>query len=152
MAKKRDYYTVLGVNRDASDDDIKKAYRKLARQYHPDVNKKPDAEKKFKEINEANEVLSDPEKRKRYDTVGPEWEQFAQGRGRPSGTGGFQYVYTGQPGESPFGEDASGFSDFFKTIFGGDDLTNADTTSGQVHINVRAQGLEESRQVAEEHR
>ncbi|TME32762.1 MAG: J domain-containing protein, partial [Chloroflexi bacterium] len=114
----KDYYKTLGVPKNAATDDIKKAYRKLARQYHPDVNKKPDAEKKFKEINEANEVLSDPEKRKRYDTVGPEWEQFAQGRGRPSGTGGFQYVYTGQPGENPFGDDASGFSDFFRTLFG----------------------------------
>src|SRR5438309_8416697 len=114
----KDYYKTLGVPKNASTDDIKKAYRKLARQYHPDVNKKPDAEKKFKEINEANEVLGDSEKRKRYDTVGPDWEQFAQGRGRPSGTGGFQYVYTGQPGESPFGDDASGFSDFFRTLFG----------------------------------
>jgi DnaJ-class molecular chaperone len=114
----KDYYKTLGVPKNASTDDIKKAYRKLARQYHPDVNKKPDAEKRFKEINETHEVLGDPEKRKRYDTVGPEWEQFAQQRRRPSGTGGFEYVYTGQPGESPFGEDASGFSDFFRTLFG----------------------------------
>src|SRR6185503_11040807 len=114
----KDYYKTLGVPKNASTDDIKKAYRKLARQYHPDVNKKPDAEKKFKEVNEAHEVLSDPEKRKRYDTVGPEWEQFAQGRGRPSGAGGFQYVYTGQPSENPFGDDTSGFSDFFRTLFG----------------------------------
>src|SRR5437762_12506935 len=114
----KDYYKTLGVSKSASTDDIKKAYRKLARQYHPDVNKKADAEKSFKEINEAHEVLSDPEKRKRYDTVGLEWGQFAHGRGRLSGTGGFQYVYTGQPGESPFGDDASGFSDFFRTLFG----------------------------------
>src|SRR2546428_12239462 len=114
----KDYYKTLGVPKNASTDDIKKAYRKLARQYHPDVNKKQDAEKRFKEINEANEVLSDPEKRKRYDTVGPEWEQFAQQRGRPPGTGGFQYVYTGQPGEKPFGDDASGLPDFFPTLFG----------------------------------
>src|SRR2546425_10135332 len=76
----KDYYKTLGVPKNATTDDVKKAYRKLARQYHPDVNKKPDAEKKFKEINEANEVLGDPEKRKRYDTVGPDWEQFAQQR------------------------------------------------------------------------
>src|SRR5713101_5560026 len=80
----KDYYKTLGVPKNASTDDIKKAYRKLARQYHPDVVGKSDAEKRFKEINEANEVLSDPEKRKRYDTVGPEWEQFAQQRGIPS--------------------------------------------------------------------
>ena len=113
----KDYYKTLGVAKNASTADIKKAYRKLARQYHPDVNKKPEAEKRFKEINEAHEVLADPDKRKRYDTVGPEWEQFARQGGRPSGTGGFQYVYTGQPGENPFG-DASGFSDFFRTLFG----------------------------------
>src|SRR5256886_17526796 len=114
----KDYYKSLGVPKNASTDDVKKAYRKLARQYHPDVNKKPDAEKKFKEINEANEVLSDPDKRKRYDTVGPEWEQFAQGRGRPSGTGGFPYVNTGQPGGNPCGDGVSGVSDFFATLFG----------------------------------
>ena len=67
---KRDYYEVLGVAKDASDADIKRAYRKLAAQYHPDVNHDPGAEDKFKEINEANEVLSDPEKRKRYDQFG----------------------------------------------------------------------------------
>src|SRR5437899_10665774 len=106
----KDYYKTLGVPKNASTDDIKKAYRKLARQYHPDVNKKPDAEKKFKEINEAHEGLSAPEKRKRYDTVGPDWEQFAQARGRPPGTGGLQYGYTGPSGESPFGDDASGLS------------------------------------------
>ncbi|HEX2696834.1 MAG TPA: DnaJ domain-containing protein, partial [Anaerolineales bacterium] len=68
----RDYYDVLGVGRSASDDDIKTAFRKLARQYHPDVNKEPDAEEKFKEINEAYGVLSDPEKRARYDRFGKE--------------------------------------------------------------------------------
>src|SRR6266699_5054617 len=110
----KDYYKTLGVPKNASTEDVKKAYRKLARQYHPDVNKKPDAEKKFKEINEANEVLSDPEKRKRYDTVGPEWEQFAQGGQQP---GGFQWVYTGPPGADPFHGEAGGFSDFFRTLF-----------------------------------
>src|SRR3989442_8644705 len=114
----KDYYKTLGVPKNATTEDIKKAYRKLARKYHPDVNKSTGAEKSFKEINEANEVLSDPEKRNRYDTIGPEWERFARGAGaRPSGSGGFEYVYTGQPGENPFG-DASGFSDFFRTLFG----------------------------------
>jgi curved DNA-binding protein len=114
----KDYYKTLGVPKNATTEDIKRAYRKLARKYHPDVNKGAGAEKSFKEINEANEVLSDPEKRKRYDTIGPEWEQYTRGGGaRPSGQGGFQYVYTGQPGENPFG-DASGFSDFFRTLFG----------------------------------
>src|SRR2546427_1016537 len=114
----KDYYKTLGVPKNATTEDVKKAYRKLARKYHPDVNKSAGAEKSFKEINEANEVLSDPEKRKRYDTIGPEWEQFSGGAGaRPSGAGGFQYVYTGQPGENPFG-DAGGFSDFFRTLFG----------------------------------
>src|SRR5437870_4827138 len=114
----KDYYKILGVPKNATTEDVKKAYRKLARKHHPDVNKSAGAEKAFKEINEANEVLSDPEKRKRYDTIGPEWEQFARGGGaRPGGSGGFQYVYTGQPGENPFG-DAGGFSDFFRTLFG----------------------------------
>ena len=114
----KDYYKTLGVPKNATTEDIKKAYRKLARKYHPDVSKSPGAEKSFKEVNEANEVLSDPEKRKRYDTIGPEWEQFARrGGARPSGSGGFEYVYPGQPGENPFG-DASGFSDFFRTLFG----------------------------------
>ncbi|MDQ2912852.1 MAG: J domain-containing protein [Chloroflexota bacterium] len=136
----KDYYKTLGVPKGASTEDIKKAYRKLARQYHPDVNKKPDAEKKFKEINEAHEVLSDPEKRKRYDTVGPDWEQFAQG-GRPSGAGGFQYVYTGQPGENPFGEDASGFSDFFRTLFGqaaNGGFAEADDVFGRARTRTRS--------------
>jgi curved DNA-binding protein len=111
----KDYYKTLGLSKNASADDIKKAYRKLARQYHPDVNKKPEAEKRFKEINEANEVLSDPDKRKRYDTVGPDWARFQNGGQQP---GGFQWVYTGQPGEDPFNGNAGGFSDFFRTLFG----------------------------------
>src|SRR2546429_678709 len=77
----KDYYKTLGVPKNASTVDIKKAYRKLARQYHPDVNKKPEAEKRFKEINEAHEVLSDPEKRKRYDTVAEHVVQYAPAAG-----------------------------------------------------------------------
>src|SRR5687768_2244614 len=107
----KDYYKILGVPKGASTADVKKAYRKLARQYHPDVNKKPEAEKRFKEINEAHEVLSDPEKRKRYDTVGPDWERYAQGMGGHPG-GNFHWVYNGPAGSGgdPFGETAGGFS------------------------------------------
>jgi DnaJ-class molecular chaperone len=112
----KDYYKILGVPKDAKTEDIKKAYRRLARQHHPDLNKGADAERRFKEINEANEVLSDPEKRTRYDQLGPDWERYARaGGGAPGGQGGFQWVFTGQPGASG---DFSDFSDFFRTIFG----------------------------------
>lgn len=113
----KDYYRILGLKKDASTEDVKRAYRKLARQYHPDLNKGPEAERRFKEINEAQEVLSDREKRKRYDSLGPDWERYAQAG---AGPGGFQWVYTGTPGG--FGE-AGDFSDFFRTIFG--DLAGA---------------------------
>ena len=109
-----DYYKTLGVDRSASDAEIKKAYRKLARQYHPDIN--PDnkaAEAKFKEINEAYEVLSDKDKREKYDRFGRDWQRYQQG----GAGGGFDWgSYSG----SPFGGGASGdFSDFFETLFGG---------------------------------
>lgn len=116
-----DYYAVLGVPRDASAEDIKKAFRKLARKYHPDVNKSPGAETKFKEINESNEVLSDPEKRKRYDALGHNWKS-GQDFTPPPGWGG-----TGGAGRGPGGihfdfGGASGaggdFSDFFSSLFG----------------------------------
>ena len=71
----KDYYAALGVTRDASQDEIKRAYRKLARKYHPDVSKEADAEARFKEIGEANEVLKDPEKRAAYDQAGRQWER-----------------------------------------------------------------------------
>jgi len=112
----KDYYKTLGVPKTASAEEIKKAFRKLARQHHPDVNRKPEAEKRFKEINEANEVLSDPEKRKRYDQVGPDFARYAgNGGGQP---GGFRWSYGGQPGAAGFGDDAGAFSDFFRTLFG----------------------------------
>src|SRR5881296_4491207 len=103
----KDYYRILGVDRSADEKTIKSAYRKLARKYHPDVNKGQDA--RFKEIAEAYEVLSDPEKRRRYDTLGPDWQRYAQqAPGQPGG--GFRVEYQGG--------DGGDFSDFFRTIFG----------------------------------
>ncbi len=114
--KFRDYYETLGVERDASDAEIKKAFRKLARRYHPDVAKDKDiAEEKFKAINEAYEVLSDPEKRKKYDTLGPDWEQrAAAGAGGGGGFGGFGSY----PGGGDVHFEGTGFSDFFESLFG----------------------------------
>jgi curved DNA-binding protein len=111
-----DYYKTLGIPRTASQDDIKKAYRKLARQYHPDTNKDPAAHKKFQEINEANEVLSEPANRKKYDKYGKDWQhgdKYEQARSQQSqGFGGYDY------NQQDFGN-TEGFSDFFSSMFGG---------------------------------
>lgn len=104
----KDYYKILGVSRNASEDEIKKAFKKLARKYHPDVSKEPGAEEKFKEINEAYTVLSDPEKRRYYDTYGAA-AGSAGWQGPPPGQGGFG-GFTGHVGD---------FSDFFQQLFGG---------------------------------
>lgn len=114
----KDYYTILGVPRDASEADIKKAFHNLARQYHPDVAKdKRGAEEKFKEINEAYEVLGDPEKRRRYDELGSRW-QAGQTYGAPDEGGGSPWGEAGPEGyEFHFG--GTGFSDFFERFFGG---------------------------------
>jgi curved DNA-binding protein len=112
----KDYYKILGVPRDASDADIKKAFRKLARQYHPDVAKdKKNAEEKFKEINEANEVLGDPDNRRKYDELGARWKEGPQPSPRSNGQA------AGRPGgdqSSDFRFDGTGFSDFFEQFFG----------------------------------
>lgn len=124
----KDYYSILGVGRNASEEEIKKAYRKLAKKYHPDHH--PDdksAEEKFKEINEAYQVLSDPEKRRRYDQLGASYEQYKQHRGSPEGFDWTQWYSYGAPSggsvrvevgdlDDIFG---GGFSDFFTRIFGG---------------------------------
>ncbi|MFQ5898692.1 MAG: DnaJ C-terminal domain-containing protein [Candidatus Methylomirabilia bacterium] len=113
----KNYYKILGVDRTATDKVIKQAYRRLARKYHPDVNQSKQATERFKEINEAYEVLSDPEKRKRYDSLGPDWQRFAQA-GWTGGQGpleGFRVHFGGGRGGV---EDLEGFSDFFRTVFG----------------------------------
>ena len=109
----KDYYKVLGVARDADDRTIKQAYRRLARKHHPDVSRAKGSADRFKEINEAYEVLSDSEKRKRYDSLGADWQRYAQ-----AGTGPFEgfRVHFGGRGGDP--GDLGGFSDFFRTIFG----------------------------------
>jgi len=134
----RDYYKVLGVTHSASAEEIKKAFRKLARKYHPDVNpgdKKSEA--KFKEINEAYEVLSDADKRKKYDTLGPNWQdQFG-----PSFSERRTYQYTGSnDGRSPFDTDptgASGFSDFFEALFGRTGTNRGASGSGTMRTDMR---------------
>ena len=114
----RDYYKTLGVPRTATADEIKKAFRKLARQHHPDLAKdKKTAEEKFKEINEAYEVLSDAEKREKYDELGPNWQQGGAGFRPPPGGGGFAGGYGGG-GEEEFQFGGTGFSDFFESFFG----------------------------------
>jgi curved DNA-binding protein len=104
--KYKDYYEILGVSRDAKIADIRKAYRKLSKKYHPDVNKEPGAEEKYKEINEAYEVLKDPDKRQKYDTLGMNWQQGQDFTPPP----GWQHV--------EFGGDMGNFSDFFQSLFG----------------------------------
>src|SRR5579883_3474249 len=113
----KDYYETLGVSRDATDDKIKQAYRKLARKYHPDVNLgDKSAEEQFKAINEAYEVLSDPEKRKKYDSLGPDWK--ARSDFTPSGDGSVHVEFGNL--EDLFGSSSrfKGSSDFFETLFG----------------------------------
>lgn len=119
-----DYYNVLGLKKDASADDIKKAYRKLARKFHPDLN--PDdkeAHQKFQQINEANEVLSDPEKRKKYDTYGEHWqhgEEYEKARQQQAQSGDFGGGFGGFGGSASYSYsgDDSEFSDFFESLFG----------------------------------
>lgn len=128
----KDYYQTLGLSKKASQDEIKKAYRKLARKFHPDVNPDdPQAEEKFKEINEAYQVLSDEDKRKKYDQFGSQWKQYQRTGGRPEDFDWSQWAARGQPGgtqyrsvsqeefEQMFGGGLGGFSDFFETLFGG---------------------------------
>lgn len=111
-----DYYKVLGIERGASAEDITKAYRRLARKFHPDVSKEPGAEDKFKRVNEAHQVLSDPEKRRKYDTLGPEWHDGQPFRPPPDWGDGMHVEFRSYPGG---GMGGGGWSDFFESIFGG---------------------------------
>ena len=128
----RNYYETLGVKKDASQDEIKKAYRNLARKYHPDVNPDdPNAEEKFKDINEAYQVLSDEDKRRKYDRFGSQYKQYQRTGGRAEDFDWSQWAQPGQRGgsqyrtvspeefEQMFGGGLGGFSDFFETLFGG---------------------------------
>lgn len=115
----RDYYEVLGVSKTATEDEIKSAYRKLARKYHPDVNPgDKSAEEKFKELNEAYEVLSDADKRKKYDALGPNWKAGEEFR-PPPGWEGVNVEYGDFGDIFGGGRSAGGFSDFFESLFGG---------------------------------
>ncbi len=131
----RDYYQALGVERTATSEEVKKAYRRLAHKYHPDVSKEANAEEKFKEVQEAYEVLKDPEKRAAYDQLGSEWKQGQQFRPPPDWTSGFEFrgAPGGGPGSGPahgqgaragafqfeFDGGGRGFSEFFSSLFGG---------------------------------
>ncbi len=136
-----DYYKILGVSKTASDSDIKKSYRKLARKYHPDLNPNDkEAERKFKEINEANEVLSNPENRKKYDQYGKDWkhaEEFEKAKQSQH-----QYKNTGQQHYRNYSE--SDFSDFFESMFGGSGRSTAygrtryrgEDYNAELHLNL----------------
>jgi curved DNA-binding protein len=108
----KDYYAALGVSREASADEIKLAYRKLARKYHPDVSKEPDAEARFKEVAEAYEALKDPQRRAAYDEVGQRWAGHRPDQPPPGWDAGFEF------GGGEFAEEGGDFSDFFETLFG----------------------------------
>src|SRR5687767_15808981 len=111
-----DYYKVLGVDKNATQDDIKKAYRKLARHLHPDLNPNDkEAQKKFQQVNEANEVLSDPEKRKKYDQYGKDWQQAEAFENARHARGQSAHRHA----ESFYDGGMDDFSDFFESMFGG---------------------------------
>ena len=127
----KDYYKIIGVNRDAKSDEIKRAYRKLARKYHPDVSKEKDAEAKFKEVGEAYEVLKDPEKRAAYDQLGSSWQAGQDFHPPPNWDAGFEF-------NSGYGNGSDGSSsDFFDSLFG---QSSGARSSYQHYSNSRSRG------------
>ena len=128
----KDYYKIMGVERAASQDEIKRAYRKLARKYHPDVSKEADAEARFKEVGEAYEVLKDPEKRAAYDQLGANWKAGQDFNPPPDWDAGFEFS-----GGGFTGGDASAYSDFFESLFGHD---FASAQAGQRQAGFHAHG------------
>jgi curved DNA-binding protein len=132
----KDYYKILGVKKDASQDDIKRAYRKLSRKYHPDVSKEKDAEQQFKEVGEAYEVLKDPEKRAAYDQLGSGWRTGQDFRPPPDWQQEFSF------GGGGFTQgDAGGFSDFFETLFGGGRGSSRGFRQGRTSFHMRGEDI-----------
>lgn len=130
--KYKDYYEIMGISRDASQDEIKRAYRKLARKYHPDVSKEADAEAKFKELGEAYEVLKDPEKRAAYNQLGANWKSGQEFKAPPNWDEGFEFK-----GGGFTSGDAGAFSDFFEQLFG---RTGFQTASTEKHYGEHLHG------------
>lgn len=152
MVKFQDYYEILGVARNATSEQIQKAFRKLARKYHPDVNKEKSAEEKFKQINEAQEVLSDPKKRSLYDQLGADWKSgqdfrpppgfnsggFRSSGARPNaGSAGFDFGSSGQGFDYGQGGDGASFSEFFQSFFGGSGGSAAGGAGGFAESSAR---------------
>jgi curved DNA-binding protein len=130
----KDYYKVMGVERDATQEEIKRAYRKLARKYHPDVSKASDAEERFKEVGEAYAVLKDPEKRTAYDQLGANWKSGQDFRPPPNWDQGFEFH-----GHESAGGGAEDFSDFFETLFGRGDFRGGFTRADHGAFTARGE-------------
>ena len=147
----KDYYKILGVGREAKDAEIKTAYRRLARKYHPDVSKETNAEEKFKEVSEAYDVLKDSEKRQAYDQLGANWKAGQTFTPPP----GWEDIFTGG-GFSQAGSSTSGFSDFFESLFGGgfsqggfsQDAFRQGEPSGFSHAGFQSQGADQHASIA----
>jgi curved DNA-binding protein len=152
----QDYYEILGIKRDATEKEIKSAYRKLARKWHPDLHtgkQKAEAEEKFKKINEAHEVLSDPEKRSKYDRLGSNWRNGQDFQPPPDWGENVHFYTSGFPGgEGGFQGGAGGFSDFFEILFGGGfgQAGEATTTGTGARFRTRARGPQKGQDVETE--